>query len=268
MARYFVIHDTSGPNFGHRAISRTTSTATRKINNLTNFACSDGWGKAHVVVNRMRRHAGRITIFDPWRETKFEQAAEFGGALKGLFLHIETDPAAAKRARPRLAQRCAVAGSGLHAAQYDRLALLYVIASVRAGRWLIPAFHAALDADIPNGHDDPLNFNIESFAAASTRLVETLERPRSRSWQPRCCACRRRIGLTMPRQAAVDTRARIGARSVIRRGTGEGPASRWQSERCGAAGPTRRRRRMQVCRPSSAGAPDAKVAASGDRIQP
>ena len=25
----------------------------------------------------------------PWRETKFEQAAEFGGALLGLFLHNE-----------------------------------------------------------------------------------------------------------------------------------------------------------------------------------
>ena len=48
-------------------------------------------------------------------------------------------------------------------AQYDRLALLYVIASVRSQHWLIPAYHAALDADIPNGHDDPLNFDPESF---------------------------------------------------------------------------------------------------------
>ena len=35
------------------------------------------------------------------------------------------------------------------AAQYDRIALLYTIASVRAGQWLIPAFHAAIDAEFP-----------------------------------------------------------------------------------------------------------------------
>ena len=51
------------------------------------------------------------------------------------------------------------------------LALLYVIASVRAGHWLIPAFHAAIDGHIPNGHDDPLNFDIDSFAAALERVM-------------------------------------------------------------------------------------------------
>ncbi len=63
------------------------------------------------------------------------------------------------------------------AAQYDRLALLYVIASVRAEQWLVPAFHAAIDAGIPNGHDDPLNFDIESFANSLQRLVEKLQGP-------------------------------------------------------------------------------------------
>ena len=63
------------------------------------------------------------------------------------------------------------------AAQYDRLALLYVIASVRSSRWLIPAYHAALDADIRNGHDDPLNFDAESFANSIAKLVDTLNAP-------------------------------------------------------------------------------------------
>jgi hypothetical protein len=54
--------------------------------------------------------------------------------------------------------------STLRRAQYDRLALLYTIASVRRGEWLIPAFHAAIDAEIRNGHDDPMNFDIGSFA--------------------------------------------------------------------------------------------------------
>ena len=55
--------------------------------------------------------------------------------------------------------------------QYERLALLYIIASVRAGHWLIPAFHAVIDGHIPNGHDDPLNFDIDSFAAALERVM-------------------------------------------------------------------------------------------------
>jgi Protein of unknown function (DUF3141) len=52
MARYFVIHDTSGPNFGHRAFPEEVDNGNSKINSLNKFKCSDGWGKAHVVINR------------------------------------------------------------------------------------------------------------------------------------------------------------------------------------------------------------------------
>ena len=62
-------------------------------------------------------------------------------------------------------------------AQYDRLALLYVIASVRAERWLIPAFHAAIDAEIANGHDDPLNFDVDSFANSLDGVIAKLGTP-------------------------------------------------------------------------------------------
>jgi hypothetical protein len=55
--------------------------------------------------------------------------------------------------------------------------LLYVIASVRAEHWLVPAFHAAIDANIPNGHDDPMNFNVASFAKSLDRIVEKLQGP-------------------------------------------------------------------------------------------
>jgi hypothetical protein len=127
-----------------------------------------------MVVNR----AGDMLVDHdyavPWRETKFEQAAEFGGALKGLFLHNEL-------IQPR---RVGVRGGdgrspdpAFTPAQYDRIALLYTIASVRAGEWLIPAFHAAIDAEIANGHDDPLNFDIPSFADSLDRLIERLGKP-------------------------------------------------------------------------------------------
>jgi hypothetical protein len=111
----------------------------------------------------------------PWRETKFEQAANFSGALKGLFLHVELiQPRRSGRGRYNDAQS---PDPAFTSAQYDRLALVYVIASVRAQRWLIPAYHAALDADIRNGHDDPLNFDPESFAESIEALVKKLQPP-------------------------------------------------------------------------------------------
>jgi hypothetical protein len=176
MARYFVIHDTSGPNFGHRAFPEEVDNGNSKINSLNKFRCSDGWGKAHVVINRSGDMLLNHELEIPWRETKFEQAANFSGALKGLFLHVE------------LIQPRRSSGHGRHndaqspnpaftPAQYDRLALLYVIASVRSRHWLIPAYHAALDADIPNGHDDPLNFDPESFAESIEAVVKKLQPP-------------------------------------------------------------------------------------------
>src|SRR4051794_20485242 len=42
MARYFVIHDTSGPNFGSRAFPANIDHSP-KINNLRLFFCPDGW---------------------------------------------------------------------------------------------------------------------------------------------------------------------------------------------------------------------------------
>ena len=173
-ARYFVIHDTSGPRYGHRAFPDDINT-TSHINNLKNFECDDGWGKAHVIVSRTGAMLLNHDFQIPWRETKFELAANFLGALKGLFVHIEL-----------IQPRRSAGGSyndarspdpAFTVAQYDALALLYTIASVRRGQWLIPAFHAAIDGDIPNGHDDPLNFDIPSFAESVDRVVEMLDTP-------------------------------------------------------------------------------------------
>jgi NAD(P)-dependent dehydrogenase (short-subunit alcohol dehydrogenase family) len=176
MARYFVIHDTSGPNYGHHAFPDDIND-TSKINNLANFACADEWGKAHVVVNRAGAMILQHELAIPWRETKFEQAANFAGALKGLFLHVELIQP--RRSAPGHSSRndAQAPDPAFTTAQYDRLALLYVIASVRAERWLVPAFHAAIDAEIPNGHDDPMGFNIESFAASLEKLLEQLQGP-------------------------------------------------------------------------------------------
>jgi hypothetical protein len=173
-ARYFVIHDTSGPNYGSRAFPADMDESP-KINNLRNFWCSDGWAKAHVVVNR---GGGMMVGHDfeiPWRETKFERAPPFAGALKGLFLHVEMIQP--RRRAPGLGRSndAQAPTPGFTAAQYDRLALLYVIASVRAGAWMIPAFHASIDSGIRGGHDDPQNFDLQIFAQSVDGLLQTLQ---------------------------------------------------------------------------------------------
>ena len=173
-ARYFVIHDTSGPRYGHRAFPDDINT-TSHINNLKNFECDDGWGKAHVVVSRTGAMLLDHDFQIPWRETKFELAANFAGALKGLFVHIEMIQPRRSAGGARNDARSP--DPAFTVAQYDALALLYTIASVRGGQWLIPAFHAAIDGNIPNGHDDPLNFDIASFAESVDRVVEMLNTP-------------------------------------------------------------------------------------------
>jgi hypothetical protein len=175
-ARYFVIHDTSGPNYGHRAFPDDINTDAH-YENLADYACTDGWGRAHVFINRVGEMLLAHDYSIPWRETKFEQAAEFGGALQGLFLHNElVQP---RKSAPGHGWRndAQTPDPAFTQAQYDRLALLYTIAGVRKGKWLIPAFHAAIDADIPNGHDDPLHFDIDSFAASLDTLAEKLGQP-------------------------------------------------------------------------------------------
>jgi hypothetical protein len=176
LARYFVIHDTSGPNYGHRAFPDNIDTDA-KFENLADYTCSDGWGRAHVFVNRTGEMLLAHDYSIAWRETKFEQAAEFGGALQGLFLHNElVQPR--RNARGHGGRNDAqTPDPAFTAAQYDRVALLYTIASVRRGQWLIPAFHAAIDAEIPDGHDDPLNFDIDSFASSLDQLIAKLEQP-------------------------------------------------------------------------------------------
>lgn len=173
MARYFVIHDTSGPNYGRRPFPADLDTRV-KVNNLNNFKCSDGWEKAHAVINRSGQSLLSHEFSIPWRESKFERARNFDGALKGLFLHVELIQP--RRHAPGLGRRndAQTPNPPFTAAQYDRLALLYMIVSVRAGAWLVPAFHAAIDAGIRGGHDDPLGFDIERFADSLDRLLAAL----------------------------------------------------------------------------------------------
>src|SRR5262249_42697213 len=136
MAHYFVIHDTSGPKLGSFPANLNEN---RKINNLERFSCSDSWEIAHAFINRQGGVFFGHDFSVPGRSTKFERALAFGTSLKGLFLHVEMIQ---PRRRGRRGADISAPTPGFTAAQYQRLALLYTIASVRAGAWLIPAFHA------------------------------------------------------------------------------------------------------------------------------
>jgi N-acetylmuramoyl-L-alanine amidase len=170
MARYFVIHDTSGPRFASFPANLDENT---KINNLERFSCSDAAEIAHAFVNRQGNVYVGHDFGVPWRATKFERALSFGSDLKGLFLHVELIQPRRRGGR-RGGNDIAAPTPGFSAAQYQRLALLYTIASVRAGAWLVPAYHAVIDGDIRGGHDDPQHFEVEAFALALDGVMEQL----------------------------------------------------------------------------------------------
>jgi hypothetical protein len=166
-ARYFVIHDTSGPKLDAFSFGMDFDP---KINDLEKFRCKDSSEIAHAVINRKGDMLMGHDFGVPWRSTKFENAVAFGTALKGLFLHVEmVQPRRADSGRQ--GDDSVAPEPGFTFAQYERLALLYVIASVRAGAWLVPAFHAVIDSGIRGGHDDPQNFDLTTFAMALDRIV-------------------------------------------------------------------------------------------------
>ena len=174
VASYMVIHDTSSPNFRAKPWPKDIDDD-RSINNLARYSCSNKIERAHIFINRTGEVFHPHDFAVPWRATKFEIALQFGAALKGLFLHVELIQP--RRSEPRRGRNndFLAPQPGFTPAQYDRLALVYVIASVRAGAWLIPAFHSVIDEGIRNKHDDPQNFELEAFARSLEKLIQRLK---------------------------------------------------------------------------------------------
>ena len=168
MARYFVIHDTSYPNFLLETIPGHINDASWDFNDfsLRNPALGGG-PKGHVYVNRLGDSLAVRDFGTAGYASKLEKDKP---SLTGLFLHVEL-------VQPRHSVPGGGKGNdglapdpGFTPAQYDRLALLYLAASVRKGTWLIPAFHAVLDTGFANGHDDPQNFSLADWSQALDRL--------------------------------------------------------------------------------------------------
>jgi N-acetylmuramoyl-L-alanine amidase len=170
-ALYFVIHDTSTPFYGDQPFPKHLD-RDWKINDFTPYM--DGTFArapvAHIFLSRYGQIWAGHDFSEPWRATKLESYV-IGPAARGRFVHIEVIQP--RRFLPGYSDRGHTHGPtpGFSAAQYRQLAALYVYASARAGRWLIPAQHATIDAGIPDAHDDPQNFELEKFAAALERLL-------------------------------------------------------------------------------------------------
>jgi len=167
-ARYFVIHDTSSPNFGNQQFPDDIDTSDR-VNRLDSYrSASDA--RAHIFLNRRGEIYVGHDFAVPWRATKLE--GQIGTLSRGMFIHIEN-------VQPRRVHPSQPDGNaptpGFSKVQYDRLALLYLMASTRAGTGLIPAFHAAIDQDLNDGHDDPQNFSLADFDIACGRVLDSVK---------------------------------------------------------------------------------------------
>ena len=178
LARYFVVHDTSTPFYGDQPFPADIDNDPR-VNDFAPYfpvgANPERFPVAHLFLNRRGEVRVGQSLSRPWRATKLETRV-IGLPAKGLFLHVET--VMPRRRDPAIpGWNDAIAPRpGFSARQYDRLALLYIAASVRAGAWLIPAQHATMDHGIPEAHDDPQNFDLKRFDRALRQHLRTLRR--------------------------------------------------------------------------------------------
>jgi hypothetical protein len=173
-ALYFLIHDTSAPFLKDEPFPAEINAATWRGNDLKIWLNTP---VAHVFVNRAGESLTIVDFGEPVKKgfgTKF--ARDFlKQDAKGLQIHIELVQPRRRDPSRQPENNDAIAPlPGFTEAQYERLALLYIIASARRGTWLIPAFHAAADAGIKDAHDDPQNFELDRFAAKLKSLLKKI----------------------------------------------------------------------------------------------
>ncbi|MBS0294749.1 MAG: hypothetical protein JSR45_00465 [Proteobacteria bacterium] len=167
-ARYFVIHDTSTPYLEAKPFPSDLD-HDPQVNDLTQYF--RGEPVAHVFVNRRGEIAVGHTFSTPWRATKRERFTD--ARNKGMFIHIEMGQPR-RQSKPGTRDDTLAPRPGFGERQYESLALLYICASVQAGRWLTPGFHSAVDEGIAAKHDDPQHFDIGRLDRALARELKDI----------------------------------------------------------------------------------------------
>ena len=167
--KYFVIHDTSDflelTDFPAN-INDATSSLNRLTGRVTRPIC-------HVYINRVGQSATAV-VFEsasPPSGTKFGLC---NSARKKEFLHIENIQPRIRDRSVRFENDAIAPTPGFSDAQLERLALIYIAASARSGRWLIPAYHSPIDLGFRDRHDDPQNFDLEKWAASIKSLIQQI----------------------------------------------------------------------------------------------
>lgn len=171
-AKYFVIHDMSSPEYQNE-FPKDINDSSWKFNDPEFWNYSSEKRPAHILVTRTGESKTLVDFSTGWRATKFE-SKKLGAISRGLFLHVEL-------LQPRVYPPGKKGGAmkaptpGFTQKQYDKLALLYVAASVRKGEWLLPAFHVNIDNGLADGHDDPQNFDLKKFEDSVLLTVNSIK---------------------------------------------------------------------------------------------
>jgi len=169
--KYFVIHDTSDLFANLTEFPSNINDETISINRLT---VRVNQKVCHVYINRAGQSATAVTFESqtPPSGTKFGLC---NSNQKKAFLHIEN-------IQPRIPDRSVNSSNdaiapmpGFSDAQLERLALVYIVASARSGKWLIPAYHSPIDLGFRNRHDDPQNFDLANWATKLRGTIEAIQ---------------------------------------------------------------------------------------------
>ena len=146
-AVYFIIHDTSAPNCSEPNLPRSSCPQRGQFppnrdeagwieNSTFNGYATSGKKIAHVMTNRVGQSMTMVDFARHIPTTKFESCVDASRKV-GLFIGAENvQPRIGRPAIPasgRRANDLVAPTPGYTRSQYDRLALLYVVASARHG---------------------------------------------------------------------------------------------------------------------------------------
>jgi len=187
-ANYFIIHDTSTPNCSDPGpvdgcqvqgeLPKNRDDASWLFNSTFGGHPRPAPKRAaHAMTNRVGASITEGDFAESIPTTKFETCIDKSAKTK-LFVGVENIqprigdpkiPSPGEEANDRDAPI-----PGFTEKQYERLALLYLVASARRGQWMVPAFHGVIDNFYENGHDDPQNFDMAAFSAAVQRHAQAI----------------------------------------------------------------------------------------------
>jgi hypothetical protein len=169
-AKYFVIHDTSDL----LQASEFPVDINKKTSSLNDLSRRVTRKVAHLYINRAGQSATAVA-FESATPPSGTKLGKCNRAPKNAFIHIELIQPRLRDRSVRFTNDALAPEPGVSDRQLERLAFIYVVASVRAGKWLIPAYHSALDLGFPDRHDDPQNFNLQDWATNLHALFSIID---------------------------------------------------------------------------------------------